>query len=837
MAPPDSTPPSASQYDADRSLTTSSTISPGASKSGSILLQERIRERRAEKERISSSAQANPSSEPAAREDRSSEGPRSHDGRHHSGKSDDSRFENEVGAKQMSFKQLEEVMVSFPTSTTSTNSLQYISKIKKENFNLKLELFHRRQRAETFEAKMAQVEGLEENCENLEKENDELRRDNIEQQSINEDLLREMQDRESALEEAVALICEHESTLEGQQAKMNDLETEMGRLLDDGLARTRPGSGQGRHPSIQSVPKRPESTSSHPEQPRTPPPPTEQLQSDLPTSVPARKRGSMLPPSRPTAPVHSDAPGLHHRAHFLQKDNPQTRALRSMYSMDGTILKSTHSLASIQRANSRRKSHVRQGSEETDNATVPSPRFSEFSEGDFESIYGARKTKLEGKPLVEKKSSVKQEHSVQPAGRLSRSYSSQDAGIGEWIQDTRRSTSARRRQSPVQGQDKAFGSIGTVINKHTSPQKPAPTPSRRLHQPPPIFSQSTMAQNSRPPESFAGPTFGTGKLPPTPDTMSTSHRGTNRSNPSIVTERSSHSKPSFSDFIEGIHHSAQKHRGDGLLHDYPTDHVDDDPYLQELGIAPRPPLHQSSDSSLPTKVSNRDASTRPRLSTTTTGRSPAASRTISYTASDSTARRRSTLEYTTGSPEKTLLPSQIQEQVYTPSDKSVSGGVAVTPQPQNPELTEFLPVSDPQIELSKPGGKSGGSSAVARFFRRSSTQHTAQLSLVSQQQEDQSQPRAQARPQMFRDHSLNAGRRLSFQGMGKPSKMTRPRTSGGGGEGTIGTPAEEVFEDDEYDEEGDEMVAEEQKGGGKGAGFAFGRRLAGLGRRGSRSKR
>ena len=833
MAPPDSTPPSASQYDADRSLTASSTMSPGASKIGSILLQERIRERKAEKERMSGSAKANLSNEPGPREDRPSERPRSHDGRQYSGQSDDSRFGDEVGAKQMSFKQLEEVKFSSPTSTTSTNPLQYISKIKKENFNLKLELFHRRQRAETFEAKLAEVEGLEEKCEDLEKENDDLRRDNVEQQSINEDLLREMQDKDNAVEEAVALICEHENTLEGQQAKINDLETKMGRLLDEGLARTRPGSGQGINPSIQSTSKKPEPASSHPEQPHTPPPPAERLQPGLPTSVPARKRGSMLPASRPAAPVHIDAPKNPHRPHFLQNDNPQTRALRSVYSMDGTILKSTHSLASIRRANSRQKSHVRQGSEETDNATVPSPRFSEFSEGDFESIYGARKPKMEGKSSAERKSSIKHQHISRPADRLSRSYSNQDADIGEWIQDTQRSASASRRKSPIQRQEKTFGSIGTVINKHTSPQKPAAAPSRRLHQPPPIFSQSITTQDTRPPESFAGPIFGTGKLPPTPDTMSTSHRGTNRSNPSIVTERSSHSKPCFSDFIEGIHHSAQKHREDGLLHDYPTDRVDDDPYLQDLGVAPRPPLHQSSDSSLPTKLSDRDALTRPRLNSTAAGRSPAASRAISYTASDSTARRRSTAEYHTTSPEKSLLPSQIQEQVYTPSDKSINGGVPVTRQS---DLGEMFPDSNPQVELSKPGGKSSGSSAVARFFRRSSTQHATQLSLASEHQEGQSQLRTQARPQMSRDHSSNIGRRLSFQGMGKPSKMTRPRTSGGG-EGTIGTSTDEVFEDDEYDEERDEIVADAHQGVGKGAGFAFGKRLAGLGRRGSRSKR
>lgn len=87
------------------------------------------------------------------------------------------------------------------------NDFKFISKIKKENFDLKLELFHRRQRAEVLEAKFAHVEHLEKN-------NEELSRDNEEMQSINEDLLTELEKRDAAIQEAVGLICELEGKLE-----------------------------------------------------------------------------------------------------------------------------------------------------------------------------------------------------------------------------------------------------------------------------------------------------------------------------------------------------------------------------------------------------------------------------------------------------------------------------------------------------------------------------------------------------------------------------------------------------------------------------------------------
>ncbi|KAL8742613.1 MAG: hypothetical protein Q9184_008225, partial [Pyrenodesmia sp. 2 TL-2023] len=77
-----------------------------------------------------------------------------------------------TGPKEMGVREMEE----------------YISKINKQNFDLKLEIFHRRQRSEALEAKA-------EKAVELQIQNDELRQ-------INDDLLLELEKRDVAVEEA-----------------------------------------------------------------------------------------------------------------------------------------------------------------------------------------------------------------------------------------------------------------------------------------------------------------------------------------------------------------------------------------------------------------------------------------------------------------------------------------------------------------------------------------------------------------------------------------------------------------------------------------------------------
>jgi hypothetical protein len=71
-----------------------------------------------------------------------------------------------------------------------------VSKLSKENFNLKLELHHRRERQETLEARLEAAE--------------KQLIDQKELQEVNDQLLAELEKRDKALEEAVILICDLE---------------------------------------------------------------------------------------------------------------------------------------------------------------------------------------------------------------------------------------------------------------------------------------------------------------------------------------------------------------------------------------------------------------------------------------------------------------------------------------------------------------------------------------------------------------------------------------------------------------------------------------------------
>ncbi|KAL8933394.1 MAG: hypothetical protein Q9211_005804 [Gyalolechia sp. 1 TL-2023] len=77
---------------------------------------------------------------------------------------------------------------------------EYISKINKQNFDLKLEVFHRRQRNEALEAKAIKADEVE-------SQNEELRQ-------VNDDLLQELEKRDAAVQEAVTLICDLEARID-----------------------------------------------------------------------------------------------------------------------------------------------------------------------------------------------------------------------------------------------------------------------------------------------------------------------------------------------------------------------------------------------------------------------------------------------------------------------------------------------------------------------------------------------------------------------------------------------------------------------------------------------
>ena len=729
----------------------------------------------------------------------------------------------------------------------STNSRQFISKIKKENFDLKLELFHRRQRAEALEVKFAHVEDLE-------KSNEELSRDNEEMQSINEDLLKELENRDLAIREAVGLICELESKLE--------------KVVNADRSSVRSGSAQGKSTPDQSPSQAFARSGSAAKIPRTPSPTALRPKPKARYNEVAHGRvpESMPPPSKPSPKARPVPPKQPRTPLFLQKKDPSTQALRNVYGTDGVALKSTHSLASMHRAHSNRTRNGQRARADADNHTLPSPRFSELSEGDFESVYGAnlrpstppRRSLFNQEPLSDARIS---ERSAQ---RLSRSYSSQDSKIDHWVHDTRKSTSPTRHEAAPRKSDNAFHSIEAVIGSRKAPLMPLPVQFRDAHGPPPVFTQPIAKYNAaRPPASFGGPIFSGDILPPTPDTMSTSHKGTNRSNPSIVTEKSFVDKPTLDEFTKRVSeqrpHTSEGSRNSAIYDarrydDSDLEAEDEDPYLHASDIPPRPPPHKISDPSFSNQEPLHDLSERPRLNIYSTEQSTAISRTMSYPTSETTARRRSSVQHSATSPNKTLvILGQPFQEAYTPSDKSVKGGVSLLQQQPAPSPTATRAVSaiDATIgHTSKQLSKTTGPAAVAKFFRRSSIQ-TPNTILVNQQQlqsqqGQQHQPSQQTRSHFMHDYSPAHGRRrASFHNIAKPPRIGRPSTSGEDGTRTGRTITAAAangvvpFAADEDTQNVNDGVVEsnDQKAGAKGIGFGIGKKLAGLGRRGSKGAR
>ncbi|KAH8697595.1 hypothetical protein BGW36DRAFT_169894 [Talaromyces proteolyticus] len=101
---------------------------------------------------------------------------------------------------------------------------QYVSKINKLNFDLKLEIFHRTQQMAALEKKLERMRAMEQELERLhglEDELDELREvdeTNERLREANEQLQSELDKRDQAISEAVDMICQLEAKVEELQA-------------------------------------------------------------------------------------------------------------------------------------------------------------------------------------------------------------------------------------------------------------------------------------------------------------------------------------------------------------------------------------------------------------------------------------------------------------------------------------------------------------------------------------------------------------------------------------------------------------------------------------------
>ena len=376
-----------------------------------------------------------------------------------------------------------------------------------------------------------------------------LQDDNAELQSINEDLVNELELRDIAVKEAVDLICELEAKVEAAELTIHTFNTS---TRNPGSSLSLPSSPPQPYAEGTSRSKSPPGVSNGDQPPsithQEPTPPHPEY------SLPPPSKSARRPPS------------------FLREDKPSTSALRSLYRTE-----TNGSYMSLNRAGSPQKDP------DPDTFTLNSPRLSVLSESSFMSVYGKSpkmplgpmsdlditrtRTPIDYKganrpdpPFAKHNSSASTEradvkvpksasrrsldHEREPRSdtsflsrveqstkpRHSSPSNSHNERLSKWLDESvsqdegsplrhrgQRSQSPKiRRASPKPASTDNFSSIGEI-----------------LHRPPPNGLEKIPALPALTKPIFAGPEI----LPPTPDTMSTAQKA-NSSTQSVITEKS-----------------------------------------------------------------------------------------------------------------------------------------------------------------------------------------------------------------------------------------------------------------------------------------------------------
>ncbi|KAJ9618753.1 hypothetical protein H2203_008958 [Taxawa tesnikishii (nom. ined.)] len=231
-----------------------------------------------------------------------------------------------------------------------------VEKLSKENFDLKLDLYHLRKKMEKMQEQNASLIERIANVDKVEEVNREL-------MDINDKLVKQLELREQAVNEAVDVICELESKVDRLEA-----------------ARSRPSTAQADtgycgSEMLEVMP------------PSSPP---EVAPSALP-NMPATERH--CPPAASAVQSRLISQGTNaktpaRRPSFLNEKTPGTHALRTVYLEPAHELHSVKSFTSLL---SRRDSRTDDGNN-PDLDVLMSPRLSVLSESSFPSIYSPKRS-------------------------------------------------------------------------------------------------------------------------------------------------------------------------------------------------------------------------------------------------------------------------------------------------------------------------------------------------------------------------------------------------------------------------------------------------------------
>ena len=388
---------------------------------------------------------------------------------------------------------------------------EHISKMSKQNFNLKLEVHYCRERNKTLETKIEKFQELE--------------ADNRELQSINEELMSELETRIVAVEQAVDVICEREATIEELEAKNKELEMavvrmDFSRSLDSSDAEPAKEGTEVVASPLSTISGTELSGSSH------------NTGIGFQTDQQPPSEHSLSAPDTLSPPK---APSARRIPSFMRDNKKSTTVLRSLYSTSN----GNPSFVSLGRPVSMFSSYD-DDDDRIDRQMSNSPQLSILSESGFESIYGGRKDQNPGE--TDGEDDVAEPHLPKlPSNPPQRSAQSQ-LRLRRWLDEK----NMTRTPSPKGTGDDRVSSIGEVLSqaptssqdrnatavKVTDYPREQRTPEKRQSKQP----RSHEKRSSSP--SFAGPIFGAAVLPPTPDTMSTATLNANSSTASIITEKS-----------------------------------------------------------------------------------------------------------------------------------------------------------------------------------------------------------------------------------------------------------------------------------------------------------
>ncbi|KAK4502911.1 hypothetical protein PRZ48_006338 [Zasmidium cellare] len=385
-----------------------------------------------------------------------------------------------------------------------------MDQLSKQNFDLKMELDHRRQQTlrmqQQIEAMIEQVE----RAQVVEDEHKELLR-------INSQLVDELEKRDRAVEEAMDIICD----LEDRVAE-----------YDDRNSHTRPSTANADSGYAGTETQEHEPPSSPPQlnvQPKTP-----HSRPAMPAPAASHKLQGLLNGQTPAKPRREPS--------ILSQQKPSTHALRSVYMESAQKL---HPVKSFQSLLSKQENRTDEGDD-----ILNSPRLSVLSESSFPSIYSPNKASPDRYPW---------EDTADEAGPNS-ALGSRDhrrhhsiKRVSQWITESG-TTEATPSKSNNLSTPLADGVDERTQQPRSAPQDAhyqslndalvsAAAKSPELLQDPSTGKQSAArVRKQRPaqphrPTSFAGPIFGEPMLPPTPDSASTRMLRASRSS-NIADDRS-----------------------------------------------------------------------------------------------------------------------------------------------------------------------------------------------------------------------------------------------------------------------------------------------------------